>query len=74
MDEQHTWRPAKLTRGDGPFAWTRWEFVWTASGRGAAGFAVRATDAAGNVQPRQPAWNKFGYQMNGILTRTVTVE
>jgi DMSO/TMAO reductase YedYZ molybdopterin-dependent catalytic subunit len=73
-DAQRTWSPARLTHGDGPHAWTRWEFAWTPPGRGLARFAVRATDAAGNTQPEQAPWNKFGYQMNAILTRTVTVE
>jgi DMSO/TMAO reductase YedYZ molybdopterin-dependent catalytic subunit len=73
-DDQRTWSAATLTRGDGPLAWTRWEFDWTPPHRGSASFAVRAADAAGNVQPRQASWNKFGYQMNAILTRTVTVE
>jgi hypothetical protein len=74
IDDRRTWLPATLTRGDGPLAWTRWEFTWTPAGRGTAAFSVRATDAAGNVQPSQAAWNKFGYQMNAILTRTVTVD
>jgi DMSO/TMAO reductase YedYZ molybdopterin-dependent catalytic subunit len=73
-DDQRTWLPATLTRGEGQLAWTRWEFIWTPAGRGSATFAVRATDAAGNVQPVRAAWNKFGYQMNAILTRTVIVE
>jgi DMSO/TMAO reductase YedYZ molybdopterin-dependent catalytic subunit len=73
-DDQRTWSPARLTRGDGVLAWTRWEFVWTPSGRGSARFAVRAIDAAGNTQPKQAPWNKFGYQMNAVLTRTVSVE
>jgi len=72
-DDQRTWLPARLTRGEGPLAWTRWEFVWTPSTGGTARFAVRATDARGNTQPERAAWNKFGYQMNAILTRTVTV-
>ncbi|MBV9579056.1 MAG: sulfite oxidase [Chloroflexi bacterium] len=73
-DEQRTWSPASLTPGDGPLAWTRWQFTWTPSSRGSARFAVRATDRAGNTQPEHAAWNKFGYQMNAILTRTVIVE
>jgi DMSO/TMAO reductase YedYZ molybdopterin-dependent catalytic subunit len=73
-DDQRTWLPATLTRGDGPLSWTRWDFVWTPAGRGSARFAVRAADAAGNVQPATATWNKFGYLMHAILTRTVTVE
>jgi DMSO/TMAO reductase YedYZ molybdopterin-dependent catalytic subunit len=73
-DDQRTWTEAKLTRGDGPLAWTRWEFEWTPPRHGSASFAVRATDTAGNTQPPRARWNKFGYQMNAILTRTVSVE
>jgi DMSO/TMAO reductase YedYZ molybdopterin-dependent catalytic subunit len=72
-DDQRTWSAARLSSGQGPLAWTRWEFEWQVSSPGEARFSVRATDAAGNVQPEQAPWNKFGYQMNAILTRTVTV-
>lgn len=73
-DGQRTWSPAKLIRGSGPLAWTRWEYNWTPPGRGSFGLAARATDSAGNTQPREVAWNKFGYLMNAILTRSVTVD
>jgi DMSO/TMAO reductase YedYZ molybdopterin-dependent catalytic subunit len=73
-DDQRTWSPARLTHGDGPRAWTRWEFDWTPASTGPASFAVRATDSTGNVQPVEAAWNKFGYLMNAILTRSVVVQ
>ncbi len=73
-DGQRTWTPAQLTRGEGELAWTRWDFRWTPAARGEAKFSVRATDGSGNVQPQTAPWNKFGYQMNAILTRTVIVE
>jgi len=73
-DEQRTWLAARLTHGEGSLAWTRWDYDWTPDASGVARFAVRATDTAGNVQPDQALWNKFGYQMNAILTRTVTVD
>ena len=73
-DGGRTWSRAELASGDGELAWTRWETSWTPSGRGSAQFSVRATDRAGNVQPESAPWNKFGYQMNAILTRTVVVE
>jgi DMSO/TMAO reductase YedYZ molybdopterin-dependent catalytic subunit len=73
-DDRRTWSPARLTPGEGPLAWTRWEFDWTPDTHGQVNFAVRATDAAGNVQPEHAAWNKFGYQMNAVVTRTVVVE
>ncbi|MBV8718462.1 MAG: sulfite oxidase [Chloroflexi bacterium] len=72
-DDGQTWTPSRLVKGDGPLAWTRWEYTWRVSGPGEARLMVRATDAAGNVQPARATWNKFGYQMNAILTRTVTV-
>jgi DMSO/TMAO reductase YedYZ molybdopterin-dependent catalytic subunit len=72
-DGQQTWAPARLIRGDGDVAWTRWEVSWTLTSPGAATLAVRATDSAGNTQPTSVPWNKFGYQMHAILTRSVTV-
>ena len=72
-DGQRSWSPARLNPGDGPLAWTRWEFDWSPSSPGRATIAARATDAAGNVQPNKTTWNKFGYQMNAIVTRAVTV-
>jgi len=73
-DDQHTWSPARLTHGQGPFAWTRWESQWAPLRPGSTAIASRATDSAGNVQPRQAVWNKFGYLMNAIVTRTVNVQ
>jgi len=73
-DGQRTWSAARIAPGDGPLAWLRWELPWTASAAGAATLAVRATDTAGNVQPQSVPWNKFGYLMNAIATRSVTVQ
>ena len=72
VDGQRSWSPARLKRG-GPLAWTRWEYDWTPATSGAAQLAVRATDSAGNTQPREAAWNHFGYEMNAIATRDVNV-
>jgi DMSO/TMAO reductase YedYZ molybdopterin-dependent catalytic subunit len=72
-DSQRTWSPARLIHGEGPFAWTRWEYSWTPSTPGQVALAARATDASGAVQPNSVAWNKFGYLMNAILTRSITV-
>ena len=73
-DGQRTWSPAQLTRGDGPLAWTRWEFDWTppAAVRHHSPSAPPTPPATSSRDRR--AWNKFGYQMNAILTRTVSVE
>jgi DMSO/TMAO reductase YedYZ molybdopterin-dependent catalytic subunit len=73
VDDGQSWSAARLTPGEGDLAWTRWEFDWTPSRSGEAHLHVRATDEAGNTQPAQAEWNKFGYLMNAILQRTVTV-
>jgi DMSO/TMAO reductase YedYZ molybdopterin-dependent catalytic subunit len=73
-DGQRTWSAARLVPGEGPLAWRRWEFQWTATADGPATIAARATDTAGNLQPQTVPWNKFGYLMNAIATRSVTVQ
>jgi DMSO/TMAO reductase YedYZ molybdopterin-dependent catalytic subunit len=73
LDGQSTWAAARLIHGDGPLAWTRWEFDWTPAQPGPAQLAVRATDSDGNSQPREAAWNAFGYEMNAIAVRDVLV-
>ena len=60
--------------GQGEFAWTRWELAWTPSGPGHTTIAARAKDSTGNVQPVRAEWNKFGYLMNAIATRGVTIQ
>jgi sulfite oxidase len=72
-DDRRTWSPARLIHGQGPFAWTRWEMTWSPTNAGRTTIAARAKDSAGNVQPSAVAWNKFGYLMNAIQTRTITV-
>jgi len=74
LDAGASWSAARLVPGEGALAWTRWEFDWRAATPGRARLDVRATDEAGNQQPLKAEWNKFGYKMNAILTRTVTVD
>jgi DMSO/TMAO reductase YedYZ molybdopterin-dependent catalytic subunit len=74
IDDEQNWTPARLLPTDGPLAWTRWEADWHAGRRGQVTVACRATDSAGNVQPNDVPWNKFGYLMNAIVRRRVTVE
>jgi DMSO/TMAO reductase YedYZ molybdopterin-dependent catalytic subunit len=74
VDSGSTWHRARLQPGHGPNAWTRWEFEWTPASSGRARISARATDTQGNVQPAQPTWNKFGYEMNAVLTREVVVD
>jgi hypothetical protein len=72
-DDQGTWLPARLLHGSGPLAWTRWELDWSAPAGQRVRLHVRATDAAGNVQPAQAGWNKFGYEQNAIMAREVQI-
>ena len=61
------WQPAKLDPADpGDFGWQDWRFTWDGIGVGRHTLRARATDAAGNVQPDVPPWNRLGYGNNAI--------
>jgi DMSO/TMAO reductase YedYZ molybdopterin-dependent catalytic subunit len=61
------WQPAQLApAGPGDFGWQEWSFTWEAIGVGRHTLRARATDAAGNVQPEVPPWNRLGYGNNAI--------
>ena len=61
-DDQRTWSPARLTKGEGPLAWSRWEVTWTPRARTArdagrprdAPSRQRATGDGGLEQVRLP--------------------
>jgi len=61
------WQPAEL-RAPVPdeFGWQDWSFTWDGIGIGRHTLRSRATDAAGNVQPDVPPWNRLGYGNNAI--------
>ncbi|MEU0267994.1 sulfite oxidase [Nocardioides sp. NPDC006303] len=61
------WQPAKLDpAAPGDFGWQDWRFTWDGIGVGRHTLRARATDAAGNVQPDVPPWNRLGYGNNAI--------
>ena len=61
------WQPAKLEPGaPDDFGWQDWTFAWDGIGVGRHTLRSRATDAAGNVQPDVPPWNRLGYGNNAI--------
>lgn len=60
------WRPAELEPPVGPYQWQEWSFVWDLREPGRHTMRARATDAAGNVQPESPDWNRLGYGNNAI--------
>ncbi|HEV8529287.1 MAG TPA: sulfite oxidase [Actinomycetes bacterium] len=60
------WHPARLDPPKGPYQWQDWSFVWDSNDVGRHTLRARATDAAGNVQPDVPPWNRLGYGNNAI--------
>jgi DMSO/TMAO reductase YedYZ molybdopterin-dependent catalytic subunit len=67
------WQPANLRSPNDPYQWQDWSFDWTATEVGRHSVRARATDAAGNVQPDVPPWNRLGYGNNAIEVLYVDV-
>jgi DMSO/TMAO reductase YedYZ molybdopterin-dependent catalytic subunit len=67
------WHPARLDPAKGPYQWQDWWFDWEATDVGRHALRARATDAAGNVQPEAPPWNRLGYGNNAIEVSYVDV-
>ncbi|MFC9595393.1 sulfite oxidase [Streptomyces sp. NPDC056944] len=60
------WTDALLDRDPAhPWAWSAWRATWTAT-PGLRHLTVRATDAAGNVQPLTEPWNRGGFANNHV--------
>jgi DMSO/TMAO reductase YedYZ molybdopterin-dependent catalytic subunit len=66
------WFPATVEPAAEPHAWQSWSLTWEAT-PGRHGIRARATDAAGNVQPDVPPWNRLGYGNNAIEVTPVDV-
>jgi DMSO/TMAO reductase YedYZ molybdopterin-dependent catalytic subunit len=67
------WHPASLEPPKGPYQWQDWSFEWEATDIGRHSLRARATDAAGNIQPDVPPWNRLGYGNNAIEASYVDV-
>jgi DMSO/TMAO reductase YedYZ molybdopterin-dependent catalytic subunit len=67
------WHAAELESPKGPYQWQDWWFDWEATTSGRQTLRARATDAAGNVQPDAPPWNRLGYGNNAIGVSYVDV-
>jgi DMSO/TMAO reductase YedYZ molybdopterin-dependent catalytic subunit len=68
-----TWADAAVGEGASPYAWVPWTFSWHAAGLGSFELCCRATDAAGNQQPREPSWNLGGFWNNAVQRVPVEV-
>jgi DMSO/TMAO reductase YedYZ molybdopterin-dependent catalytic subunit len=66
------WADATLEDELGPHAWRGWSFGWAAE-PGEHELACRATDATGESQPDEAAWNLGAFANNGIQRTRVTV-
>jgi DMSO/TMAO reductase YedYZ molybdopterin-dependent catalytic subunit len=64
------WTDAQIRKAAGPYAWCGWSAEWAAE-PGEHLLRCRATDAAGNRQPVEAAWNLQG--MGNNLTQEVAV-
>ena len=67
------WHPARVEPPRGPYEWQDWSFTWDAADVGRHTLRARATDAAGNIQPEIPAWNRLGYGNNAVEPVVVDV-
>jgi hypothetical protein len=71
VDGGRTWTDAQLGPQDAPWAWRGWRHEWTAP-VGQHVLTARATDADGNSQPTEPAWNRGGFANNAVQHVPVT--
>ena len=74
-DGGQTWEDAELGASNGRHGWRAWSYEWEPSGPGEYELCVRATDAAGNLQPLDSAetWNRGGYGVNAVQRVAVQV-
>jgi DMSO/TMAO reductase YedYZ molybdopterin-dependent catalytic subunit len=66
------WRVALVEPPAEHYQWQDWSFEWDAK-PGRRALRARATDAAGNVQPDVPPWNRLGYGNNAVEVCSVDV-
>jgi sulfite dehydrogenase len=73
VDGGQTWQPTALGEDLGNYSFRRWRWTWTPAERGEVRLQVRATSAAGEVQPARAGWNRGGYMRNVIEELPVQV-
>jgi sulfite oxidase len=73
IDGGDTWKPAKLGKDKGQYAWRLWQLDWEAKLGEQRTLLARATDAAGQTQPLAGQWNPSGYLWNAVQRVDVEV-
>jgi DMSO/TMAO reductase YedYZ molybdopterin-dependent catalytic subunit len=68
-----TWNDAEVGKQLSASAWCAWSWAWEPARPGEYELCCRASDAAGNAQPLEAAWNVGGYQNNSVQRVPVTV-
>jgi len=68
-----TWADAEVGAPPAETAWHPWSFRWEPMEPGSYVLCCRATDALGDTQPQDPAWNLLGYANNAVQRIEVTV-
>jgi hypothetical protein len=72
-DDGRTWRQAQLGPDLGRYSFREWSARWTPRGAGNARLMVRAVNAIGESQGREPLWNPAGYLRNVVEHVTLVV-
>jgi sulfane dehydrogenase subunit SoxC len=75
FDGGHSWDDAELGEELGRYGWRSWSYSWELQEPGEYELCTRATDAVGNIQPRDndEAWNVGGYGVNVVQGVSVVV-
>jgi sulfane dehydrogenase subunit SoxC len=73
VDGCKNWHDAELGPEIDRYAWRSWRWTWHAETPGRYELSARATDAAGNIQPVEPQWNRQGMANNHVQRVPVTV-
>lgn len=68
------WRDAELGEAVGPHAAVPWRLAWRPERVGTHEIVARATDDAGDVQPLDARWNRYGYGNNVVHRVAVSVD
>jgi sulfite dehydrogenase (cytochrome) subunit A len=73
-DDGATWRQARLGTDLGRYSFREWSAAWTPSRPGPTRIMVRAVNAIGESQGREPLWNPAGYLRNVVERVDLRVE